>query len=81
MVPIKLKEWRQYLGWSQEALSEASGVARSNIARLEQPGHRHAARPSTRRRLAAAMGIGVHELVTVPPAMAQAERGGEQAGE
>ena len=75
MYPVKLKEWRQYKAITQTELAERARVARSTIELLEKPGGKHSARPSTRRRLAEALGIGVHELVTVPPHMAKHEQG------
>jgi transcriptional regulator with XRE-family HTH domain len=55
-----LKELREHAALSQMDLAERSGVSRATIAGLET-GERPA-RPSTRRKIADALGIEPHEL-------------------
>jgi transcriptional regulator with XRE-family HTH domain len=59
-----LKEHRRQRGWSQQDLSEASGVGQDTISALER-GH-HEPRPSTLRKLARAFGVEVAELFRDP---------------
>lgn len=58
---LRLKEWRQKRAKTQDELSADSGVARTTIVRLEaEIGE---ARPSTVRKLAAALKIDPEDLV------------------
>jgi transcriptional regulator with XRE-family HTH domain len=59
----RLKELRQLRAMSQEELSTESGVGRATISRLERG--ETGAQGRTLRRLAAALGVGVEELVRV----------------
>ena len=59
----RLKELRQLRAMSQEELSEESGVGRATISRIERG--ETGAQGRTLRRLAAALGVGVEELVKV----------------
>jgi transcriptional regulator with XRE-family HTH domain len=67
--PLRLRELREELGFSQYGLAEESGVGRSTIAALEA-GER-GAHPSTMRALARALGVTVPDLyrnrITPPP--------------
>lgn len=56
----KLKELRDRASLSQMDLAEASGVSRATIADLERG--KRPARPSTRRKLAKALGVTPQEL-------------------
>jgi transcriptional regulator with XRE-family HTH domain len=67
MMPVKLREWRQYKGVTQVELAQRAGVSRAAIAVLEQPGGRSKARPSTRQKLAKALGIEPSDLLYPPP--------------
>lgn len=68
----RLKEWRQRRALALRDLAETSGVGVNTINRLER-GHQ-SARPSTVRRLAAALGIDPAEL-TDPVAPATGDGG------
>lgn len=59
----RLKTLRQLRAMSQQELSEASGVGRATISRLEQG--ETEAHGRTLRRLAKTLGVGVEELVKV----------------
>ena len=59
----RLKALRQLRALSQEELSERSGVGRATISRIERG--ETGAQGRTLRRLAAALGVGVEELVQV----------------
>jgi len=67
MMPVKLREWRQYLGITQLELAAKSGVGWATIKRLEQRTNPKEAQPATRRKLAAALGIESKDLLTLPP--------------
>ncbi len=56
----RLRELREHAALSQEDLAEKSGVSRATIADLEAD--KRPARPSTRRKLAEALGVSPHEL-------------------
>ncbi len=56
----RLRELRERAALSQEDLAKQSGVSRATIADLE--GEKRPARPSTRRKLAEALGIRPDEL-------------------
>lgn len=56
----KLKELRDRASLSQMDLAEASGISRATIADLERG--KRPARPSTRRKLAKALGVEPYEL-------------------
>jgi DNA-binding XRE family transcriptional regulator len=60
-----LAAWRRWQMWSQEMLSEKSGVARATINRLE--GGNIVARWTTINKLAEAIGISARELVGENP--------------
>ena len=57
----RLRELREQAALSQEDLAKKAGVARATIADLEA--NKRPARPSTRRKLAEALGIGPAELM------------------
>jgi transcriptional regulator with XRE-family HTH domain len=63
---VFLREWRWYRAMSQADLAQCAGVTEATISRLEQPGH-SPPRPSTIRKLAAALEIAPHELYAPPP--------------
>jgi transcriptional regulator with XRE-family HTH domain len=65
MQQLFLREWRCYRALSQANLAQKAGVTEATISRLEQPGH-SPARPSTIRKLAAALEIAPHQLYLVP---------------
>jgi len=56
-----LRWWRRARGLTQAELAKASGVARSQLARIER-GEVDEPRPDTLRRLAAALGVEVLDL-------------------
>lgn len=56
----RLKELRERAALSQMDLAERAGIARATIADLEAG--KRPARPSTRRKLAEALGVPPHEL-------------------
>ena len=58
----KLKRLRRGRGWTQQELSEASGVAQSTIAQIEKM-RREEPRPRTLKKLAAALGVETAELL------------------
>jgi transcriptional regulator with XRE-family HTH domain len=62
---VRLREWRELRGLSQRDLARATGVGKNTVNHLEL--HRHGARADVRRKLAAALGIEPHQLLTVPP--------------
>lgn len=75
----RIKAARERKGWLQEDLSEESGIARANIARLE--GGRHTAHLSTLRRVAKALGLEVDSLLRAPePVSAQEGRDMAEVG-
>jgi DNA-binding XRE family transcriptional regulator len=55
-----LREWREYRGMTQAALSEASGVRQATISGIEKKGSEPALK--TARALAAALGVDVDDL-------------------
>ena len=57
----KLRALRINLGWSQEELAERAGVARYTLTRLET-GKAKRAHPSTRRKIAAALGVPIADV-------------------
>jgi len=57
-----LRWWRRARGLTQAELAKASGVARSQLAGIER-GEVDEPRPDTLRRLAAALGVEVLDLV------------------
>ena len=61
----RLAEWRRRRALAQRDLAAASGVGASTVNRIEK-GHQ-AARPSTVRRLAAALGVDPAELMAAAP--------------
>jgi transcriptional regulator with XRE-family HTH domain len=67
MMPVRLKEWRQHLGITQLELAAKSGVGWATIKRLERVEKIQAAQPSTRRKLAEALGITPVDLIGYPP--------------
>ncbi len=62
---IYLREWRDWRALTQKELAEAAGVAVNTVSRLEL--HKFGARPDVRRKLATALGIEPHQLLTIPP--------------
>jgi len=56
----RLREWRDHAALSQEDLARRARVSRATIADLEAG--KRPARPSTRRKLAEALGVAPHEL-------------------
>ncbi len=61
---VCLREWRDWRALTQKELAEAAGVAVNTISRLEL--QLFGARPDVRRKLATALGIEPHQLLTVP---------------
>ena len=59
----RLKELRRLRALSQQELAEESGLGRATISRIERG--ETGAHGRTLRRLAAALGVGVEELVRV----------------
>jgi transcriptional regulator with XRE-family HTH domain len=57
----KLRRLRRRAALSQRELAERAGITQETVSRLEH-GH-HAARGSTLRRLAKALGVQPHELI------------------
>ncbi len=75
----QLKRLREARALSQEDLGELAKVSRATITDLESG--RRPARPSTRRKLAAALGVEVGDLLEPENPKAQASRGaGRQSG-
>jgi transcriptional regulator with XRE-family HTH domain len=66
MVPMKLKEWRQHIDITQLELAAKSGVGWSTIKRFGRDDKVQAAQLSTRRKLAAALGISP-DRIGMPP--------------
>jgi transcriptional regulator with XRE-family HTH domain len=60
-----LRELRRWAFLSQRDLAARAGLTQATVARLEAGKHR--ARPTTIRRLAAALGVEPHALVGRPP--------------
>ena len=60
----RLRTLRRLRAMSQEELAEASGVGRATISRIERG--ETGAHGRTLQRLAAALGVGVEELVALP---------------
>jgi transcriptional regulator with XRE-family HTH domain len=60
---IPLRAWREYRALSQNDLATKAGVGTVTIYRIE---HGAAARPSTRRKLAAGLGITPEQLAAPP---------------
>jgi transcriptional regulator with XRE-family HTH domain len=58
---IRLRELRNLAFLTQRELAERAGLTQASVARLETGKHR--ARPSTARRLAAALGVEPKDLV------------------
>ncbi len=56
----RLRELREHAALSQENLAKKAGVSRATIADLEAD--KRPARPSTRRKLAEALGVSPQEL-------------------
>ena len=63
---VFVREWRRYRALSQADLAHKAGVTQATISRLEQP-HAPPPRPSTIRKLAAALGVAPHEVYAPPP--------------
>jgi transcriptional regulator with XRE-family HTH domain len=61
---IKLREWREQLALTQQELAERSGVGIATVSRIEQG---QPALPSTRRKLAEALGMTPAQLLDGPP--------------
>ncbi len=65
MEVLRLREWRRRRALALSDLARGSGVAVATLSRLERG--RQAARPSTVRKLAAALGV-EPEALMAPPA-------------
>jgi transcriptional regulator with XRE-family HTH domain len=72
--PLYVRQWRMYRALSQADLAQLAGMTREGLNRLENTGHQP--RPSTVRRLAAALGIEPHQLAGPPPGYVASEREG-----
>jgi transcriptional regulator with XRE-family HTH domain len=72
MEQLFIREWRRFRAISQADLAQRAGVTEATISRLEQPGP-PAARPSTIRKLAAALEIAPHALYAPPSSMQHEE--------
>jgi transcriptional regulator with XRE-family HTH domain len=57
---VRIREVRLLRGLSLEDLARESGVSESNISRIET--HKQTPRPSTMRKLAAALNVSVEDL-------------------
>ena len=68
----RLKEERTLKGWSQRDLAEVSGTNVDTISGIERG--QHEPRPSTLRKLAAALGIQVRDLFEEPVPLGEAPR-------
>jgi transcriptional regulator with XRE-family HTH domain len=66
MERLYLREWRRYRAMSQADLAHQARVTEATISRLEQPDP-SPARPSTVRKLAAALAVAPHALYAAPP--------------
>jgi transcriptional regulator with XRE-family HTH domain len=64
---IYLRQWRQWRALSQTELMKLAGVTHATISRLEN--RHYGATPTVRRKLAKALDIEPHELLTLPPGM------------
>jgi transcriptional regulator with XRE-family HTH domain len=67
MMAVRLREWRQHLGITQQELAAKSGVAWATIKRLEHRTNPDQAQPATRRKLAAALSVSPLDLIGLPP--------------
>ena len=63
---LYVREWRELKALTQEDLERLSGVTQSTISQLENPQHGRKSYPSTRRKLAAALGIRPDDLFWPP---------------
>lgn len=61
----RIRRWRKHLGWTQAALTDAAGLSRITLSRIEN-GNQEATLP-TLRAIAAAMGVGVGEMMATTP--------------
>jgi putative transcriptional regulator len=61
MLSVKIKVERVKKGWTQEQLSEKSGVGRVSISNIERKGIENIP-VSTLRKLSAALGLSINEL-------------------
>ena len=66
----KLREWRRVRGLSQKELAEKAGISERSVAGYEAGG---GARPSTTRKLAAALGVEVADLFGEPAETGKAQ--------
>jgi transcriptional regulator with XRE-family HTH domain len=66
----RLREWREARGETQVALSESANVSQYTIIRGEAG---ESVRPSTAKKLAAALGVSVADLLDDPPVPGKAE--------
>jgi transcriptional regulator with XRE-family HTH domain len=73
---VRLREWRELRGISQRELARGAEVAKNTVNLLEL--HRCGARADVRRKLATALGIEPHQLLTIPPDYAPIARAGDQ---
>ena len=62
-----LAAWRAHAGISQAELARRAGLARSTIESLESPTPPAGARYSTRKKLAAALGVAPNRILYPPP--------------
>lgn len=62
---LRLREWRERRGLTQQDLADGSGVSQNAISNYET-GRRNA-RPSTARKLADALGVGIEDLIRSDP--------------
>jgi len=62
---VYLREWRDWRALTQAELAEATGLTITTISKLEN--RHYGAQAPTRRKLARALEIAPHQLLTVPP--------------
>ena len=62
---VYLREWRDWRALSQAELAKSAGLTIATISKLEN--RHYGAQPGTRRKLAKALEIEPHQLLTVPP--------------
>src|SRR5215216_3943469 len=60
----RTKEWRESRGFTQRELAAEAGISEVTVARLETG---HSSTPSTARKIAAALGVSVADLLERPP--------------
>lgn len=62
---VYLRQWRDWRALSQAELAKSASLTIATISKLEN--RHYGAQPGTRRKLAKALEIEPHQLLTVPP--------------